>query len=77
MQAWFESVGKGVCLFESQAFEREAWPRESLRDAVFGFIVGQHNDFHTCSQQRRDDVALQEVDDGHAVVGGDEDFFGH
>ena len=28
-------------------------------------------------EQGRDDVALQEVDDCHAVVGGDEDSFGH
>jgi hypothetical protein len=29
------------------------------------------------SEQRRDNVALQEIDDGSAVVGGDKDTFGH
>ena len=45
-------------------------------DLVFGFVIGEDDDFDARIQQSRDDVALQEVDDGHAVVGGDEDSFG-
>ena len=37
----------------------------------------QDDDFDARSEQGRDNVALQEVDDCHAVVGGDEDTFGH
>ena len=43
----------------------------------FGVVVGEDGGFSAHSKQRRDDIALQEVDDCHAVVGGDEDSFGH
>ena len=39
--------------------------------------AGEDNNFDTRSQQCWDNVALQEVNDCHAMVGGDEDFFGH
>ena len=51
--------------------------QEALRDAVFGLVISQNDNLHARLEQRRDDVALQEVDDRHAVVGGDEDLFGH
>ena len=49
--------------------------RKTLGDFFFGVVVGEDDDFNARSEQSRDDVALQEVDDCHAVVGGDEDTF--
>jgi predicted RNA-binding Zn-ribbon protein involved in translation (DUF1610 family) len=43
----------------------------------FGVIIGEDDNFNARIKQGRDDVALQEVDDCHAVIGGDEDTFGH
>ena len=67
----------GLRLFQAQALDGETWPRKLRRDALADVVVGQLNDFDARRQQRGDDVGLQEVDDGHAVVGGDEDFFCH
>ena len=72
-----DGVGVVVGFFQSQTFKGEAVLRVAccvLRDKRF---VGEENDFDARGQQGRDDVALQEVDDCHAVVGGDEDAFGH
>lgn len=77
LPARFEFGGVVVGSFEAQAFEGEAGARKLLRNAIFGFVVGEYDDFDARLQQGRDDVALQEVDDGHAVVSGDEDSFGH
>ena len=46
-------------------------------DLFPGLIVGKDDDLDARLEQRRDDVALQKIDDSHAVVGGDEDAFGH
>ena len=51
--------------------------RETLCDFFLGVVVGKDDDLNARSEQSRDDVALQEVDDCHAVVGGDEYTFGH
>ena len=66
-----------VRLFEAQTFEGETWACETLCNLFFGFIVGEDNDLNARGEQSRDDLALQEIDDCHAVVGGDEDFFSH
>jgi hypothetical protein len=41
------------------------------------FVVSEDDNINACLKQRRDNVTLQEVNDGHTVVGGDEDLFGH
>ena len=76
LQARLKRSGKFIRLFETQAFKDEVGLCEALCDLVFGFIVGEDDDFDTCIEQSRDDVALQEIDDSHAVVGGDKDSFG-
>jgi hypothetical protein len=46
--------------------------------SVFFYNAPSYSEgFYVRIEQHRDDVALQEVDNCHAVVGGDEDFFGH
>ena len=70
-------VGEFVRFLETQTLKREPWANEALRDAIFGLVVGEDEDFNARVEQRWDNVALQEVDDCHAMVGGDEDFFGH
>lgn len=47
------------------------------RDLVACFVISKDDDFNACFQQRRDDVALQKINDGHAVVGGDKNLFCH
>jgi hypothetical protein len=70
-------ISIGVGFLEAQALEAETRSCEPLRDAIPGFVVSEDHDFDSRLEQRRDDVALQKVDDCHAVVGGDEDFLGH
>lgn len=77
LQARADLFGVVVGLLEAQALEGQARLGEARRDLVFGVVVGEDDDFNACFQQRRDDVALQEVDDCHAVVGRDENAFGH
>jgi hypothetical protein len=72
-----ERAGVFVRLREAQSFKGETRACKALRNAVFGFVIGQDDNFNASLEQRRDDIALQEVYDCHAVVGGDEDFFGH
>ncbi len=47
-----------------------------LRDHIEAVVPG-FDDFNARSEQRRDDVALQEVDDCHAVVGTNKNSLGH
>ena len=77
LQAGLISSYEFIRFFKSQTLEGQAGTREALRDTVFGFVVGEDEDFNARVQQGLDDIALQEVDDRHAVVGRDEDFFGH
>jgi hypothetical protein len=72
-------LGFGVLfsLVDAEAFKREAVLRVPFGEARDEGVVGEDDDFNARSKQSRDDVALQEVDDGSAVVGGDEDFFSH
>jgi hypothetical protein len=50
---------------------------ETLCDFVFGFVVGEGDNFDARVEESQNDVALQEVDDCHPMVSGDEDSFGH
>jgi len=77
LQARADPFGVVVGLFEAQTLEGQPRLGETRRDLVFGFVVGEDDDFNARFEQRRDDVALQEVDDCHAVVGRDENAFGH
>ena len=77
LQAWLESGCVGVRFLEAQAFEAQTWASKALGDAVFGFVVGEDDNFHARLEQHPDDVALQEVNDCHAMISGDENFLGH
>lgn len=75
LQAGLDGIGVFVGFFEPQAFEDETILPEALGDAVFGLVIGEEDDFDARVKQRLDDVALQEVDECHAVIGDDEDAF--
>ncbi len=85
LQARFEFCRVVIGLLKAQAFEDESGTRASTLlsrtktfcNLVFGFVISEHDDFNARIQKRWEDVALQEVDDCHAVVGGDKNFFGH
>ena len=77
LQAWSHFACVGISFLESQPFEGKPWTRKTLRDTILGFVIGEHNDFNARIEQHRDDIALQEVNDCHAVVGGDKNLFGH
>lgn len=77
LHARLDLFGVVVGLLEAQTFEGQARLAEARRDLVSGFVVGEDDNFNARLEQRRDDVALQEVDDCHAVVGGNEDSFRH
>jgi len=82
LQARLIRSGEFIRLFEAQTFEGELRVtsyklRESFFDLRFCLIIGEEDDFDTRVEQCWDNVALQEVDDRHAVVGGDEDSFSH
>ena len=40
-----ERSGEFIRLLETQAFEGQTWSCEALGDAVFGFVVGEDDDF--------------------------------
>ena len=82
LQARLIGSGEFLRLFEAQTFEGELRVtsyelRESFFDLRFCLIVGEEDDLDASAEQSWDNIALQEVDDRHAVVGGDEDAFGH
>jgi len=66
-----------IGFFETQTFKSETVLRVACCEFCFNRVVGEDDDFNARSEQSRDNVALQEIDDCHAVVGGDEDTFGH
>ena len=70
-------IGVFVGFFEAQTFDGKSRATEATGDLRFGFVIGEEEDFNARVEQGRDDVTLQEVDDCHAVVGRDEDSFGH
>ena len=77
LEARLEFARVGAGLFETQAFKYEARAGEALCNLVFGFIIREHDNFNALVKKRWNDIALEEVDDCHAVVGGDEDLFSH
>ena len=79
LHSWLNFFCVVVGLFEAQPFEGEAGTSETRCDLFFGVVIGEDDDLNarTLREQGRDDVALQEIDDCHAVVGRDENAFGH
>jgi hypothetical protein len=76
LQAWLNFFCVVVGTFEAQTFDNETRATKATGDLRLDFIISEKNDFDACIDERRDDVALQEVNDCHAVVGGDEDSLG-
>ena len=77
LDAGVYGLGVLVGFFEPQPFEDKPVLPKALGDAIFGLVVGEEDDFDARIEQRLDDVALQEVDERHAVIGDDEDAFFH
>ncbi len=77
LPARLDGVGVAVGFFNAQPFKGQAGAAKTGFELGFDFVVGEQDDFNARSEQARDEVGLQEVDDRHAMVGGDEDFFGH
>ena len=77
LEAGGDGVGVVGGFVEAQAFKREAALRDARCEMRDQRVVGEEDDLDARVEERRDDVALEEVDDGHAVVGGNEDAFGH
>ena len=63
----------GFGLLQAHALHNQAGSPETLADALDEGLIGEQDDLHTGVQQGGQQVALQKINHGHAVVGVDED----